>query len=463
MCSMEPQDRDEELHSVSASVIAKTDQNQNEDGHRTGRSTSMTWFSSLTRKSGSAVKITSPKKRTFSNTLSPSRRTPESEKLNSSDWDLCQGRQTCLGDLEQDQKRPAALPLPDLVISPSKSAECLDSSGDSSILIRSSDHSSSSLMSDDNSRSRANSSLSNILTDILSRDQSTVLDTSLSELAEEEEVPKEETSRSRRGLTRNAAVTRLANHSSYSNISSSVDMESLDSFVMDDDRLMPNRSHSIRTTDSNQSGSATIDRSLSARSKRQQKDRLLLHGVKQFNLDPVKGLKLLEERGFLEMTPESVAQFLFRQERLSKKQIGTFLGSHQDFNKEVLSIFVNLHQFSHLLLVQALRQFLWSFRLPGEAMQIDRVMDSFAAHYCAQNPNIFEERDTCFILMLNTALHNPNAKIKIPSEQFVKQNRGITSGRDLPNDMLEAIYRNIKEEPFKIPDETYDDLMYTFF
>ena len=281
----------------------------------------------------------------------------------SSDWDLCQGRQTCLGDLEQDQKRPAALPLPDLVISPSKSAECLDSSGDSSILIRSSDHSSSSLMSDDNSRSRANSSLSNILTDILSRDQSTVLDTSLSELAEEEEVPKAETSKSRRGLTRNAAVTRLANHSSYSNISSSVDMESLDSFVMDDsDRLMPNRSHSIRTTDSNQSGSATIDRSLSARSKRQQKDRLLLHGVKQFNLDPVKGLKLLEERGFLEMTPESVAQFLFRQERLSKKQIGTFLGGHQDFNKQVLSIFVNLHQFSHLLLVQALRQFLWSFR-----------------------------------------------------------------------------------------------------
>merc|ERR1719410_2200554 len=456
------------VHSVSASVIAKTDQNQNEDGHKTGRSTSMTWFSSLSRKTASTVKITTPKKRTFSNTLSPSRRTSESPRLNSSDWDVCQqGRQTCLGDLNPEQRRPhqpTNLPLPDLVISPSKSAECLDSSGDSSILIRSSDtNSSSSLMSEDNSRSRANSSLSNILTDILSRDN-TVLDTSLSELAEEEEVPKEEVSKSKKGLKRNAAVIRLANHSSYSNISSSVDMESLDSFIMDDDSLIPNRSHSIRTNDSNQSGSATIDRSLSARSKRQQKDRLLLHGVKQFNLDPVKGLKLLEERGFLEMTPESVAQFLFRQERLSKKQIGTFLGGHQDFNKEVLSIYVKLHQFSHLLLVQALRQFLWSFRLPGEAMQIDRVMDSFAAHYCSQNPNIFEERDTCFILsfsiiMLNTALHNPNAKIKIS----VEQNRGINSGRDLPNDMLEAIYRNIKEEPFKIPDETYDDLMYTFF
>ena len=107
-------------------------------------------------------------------------------------------------------------------------------------------------------------------------------------------------------------------------------------------------------------------------------------------------------------------------------------------------------------------------RLPGEAMQIDRVMDAFAAHYCKQNPSIFEETDTCFILsfsiiMLNTALHNPNSKMKISSEQFIKQNKGINSGKDLAPDMLEAIFRNIKEEPFKIPDETYDDLMYTFF
>ena len=107
-------------------------------------------------------------------------------------------------------------------------------------------------------------------------------------------------------------------------------------------------------------------------------------------------------------------------------------------------------------------------RLPGEAMQIDRVMDCFASHYCRQNPDIFEETDTCFILsfsiiMLNTALHNPNSKMKISAEQFIKQNKGINSGKDLAPDMLEAIFRSIKEEPFKIPDETYDDLMYTFF
>jgi len=208
----------------------------------------------------------------------------------------------------------------------------------------------------------------------------------------------------------------------------------------------------------------TLDaKRLASKHKKNQQDRMLLHGVKQFNLQPERGLKYLQENGFLESTPESVAK-----ERLSKKQIGKYLGSHHEFNKEVLLHFVQCHEFSQLLLVQALRQFLWSFRLPGEAMQIDRVMDCFAAHYCKQNPSIFEETDTCFILsfsiiMLNTALHNPNSKMKISSEQFIKQNKGINSGKDLAPDMLEAIFRNIKEEPFKIPDETYDDLMYTFF
>ena len=38
--------------------------------------------------------------------------------------------------------------------------------------------------------------------------------------------------------------------------------------------------------------------------------------------------------------------------------------------------------------------------------------------------------------MLNTALHNPNVKHKITVDQFVAQNRGINSGKDLPSDML---------------------------
>ena len=43
---------------------------------------------------------------------------------------------------------------------------------------------------------------------------------------------------------------------------------------------------------------------------------------------------------------------------------GKYLGGHEEHNLEVLNHFVRCHEFSHLLLVQALRQFLWSFRWP---------------------------------------------------------------------------------------------------
>ena len=89
---------------------------------------------------------------------------------------------------------------------------------------------------------------------------------------------------------------------------------------------------------------------------------LLFQAIKRFNLDADKGLKLLVERGFIEMTPESVAHFLFNQERLSKKQIGVVIGGHKEFNKSVLQKFVRLHKFQNVILVQALRHFLWNFR-----------------------------------------------------------------------------------------------------
>ncbi len=100
-------------------------------------------------------------------------------------------------------------------------------------------------------------------------------------------------------------------------------------------------------------------------------------------------------------------------------------------------------------------------------MQIDRVMESFASRYCEQNPELFSHPDTCYVLcfaiiMLNTALHNPNVRgPRMTCEQFVKQNSAVAG--DLPRDVLEMIYRSIRDEQFHIPDETYDDLMYTFF
>ena len=48
-----------------------------------------------------------------------------------------------------------------------------------------------------------------------------------------------------------------------------------------------------------------------------------------------------------------------------------------------------MHKFHGLDLVAALRAFLGSFQLPGEAQKIDRMMESFAHRYCDCNPGIF--------------------------------------------------------------------------
>lgn len=104
-----------------------------------------------------------------------------------------------------------------------------------------------------------------------------------------------------------------------------------------------------------------------------------------------------------------------------------FYPTRDDFNIKVLQAFVELHEFADLNLVQALRsaerltqilsrkklqqlchvhpvgsqmktpsstsncrQFLWSFRLPGEAQKIDRMMEAFASRYCQCNAGVFQ-------------------------------------------------------------------------
>lgn len=191
-------------------------------------------------------------------------------------------------------------------------------------------------------------------------------------------------------------------------------------------------------------------------------------GRKKFNMDPKKGIEYLIEQKVLENDPEDVAQFLYKGEGLNKTAIGDYLGERNDFNMDVLKAFVNLHEFSDTILVQALRQFLWSFRLPGEAQKIDRMMECFAERYCELNPGVFSNKDTCYVLsfsiiMLNTSLHNPSVKDKPSVEQFITMNRGIDNGGDLPQDLLVSLYESIKKEPFKIPEDDGNDLMHTFF
>lgn len=203
-------------------------------------------------------------------------------------------------------------------------------------------------------------------------------------------------------------------------------------------------------------------------SKTTQRNKQIAMGRKKFNMDPKKGIQFLVEHELLQNTPEEIARFLYKGEGLNKTAIGDYLGEREELNLSVLHAFVDLHEFTDLNLVQALRQFLWSFRLPGEAQKIDRMMEAFAQRYCLCNPGVFQSTDTCYVLsfaviMLNTSLHNPNVRDKPGLERFVAMNRGINEGGDLPEDLLRNLYDSIRNEPFKIPEDDGNDLTHTFF
>jgi len=113
--------------------------------------------------------------------------------------------------------------------------------------------------------------------------------------------------------------------------------------------------------------------------------------------------------------------------------------------------------------VSALRHFLESFQLPGEAQKIDRLMEKFASRYCECNPNrernVFASADAAYVLaysiiMLNTDLNNPQVKKKMTCEEFTRNNRGINDSDDLPKEYLECIYEEIATNQIKMKSTT---------
>jgi brefeldin A-inhibited guanine nucleotide-exchange protein len=55
--------------------------------------------------------------------------------------------------------------------------------------------------------------------------------------------------------------------------------------------------------------------------------------------------------------------------------------------------------------------------------------------------------------MLNTDAHNPQVKHRMTMADFVKNNRGINDGEDLPEELLSGIYDEIVNNEIRMKDE----------
>mmetsp|Transcript_58738 Transcript_58738/g.137076 ORF Transcript_58738/g.137076 Transcript_58738/m.137076 type:complete len:1749 (+) Transcript_58738:59-5305(+) len=198
---------------------------------------------------------------------------------------------------------------------------------------------------------------------------------------------------------------------------------------------------------------------LSAIVEQKQRKHELQIGVNKFNMKPKRGIEYLKQNGFFGDDPLAIADFFRNPDLgLDKGQVGDFLGEDKPFNKSILYALVDGQDFAALELDFALRAFLSTFRLPGEAQKIDRMMEKFAEKFCQDNPGTFTTADCAYVLsfsliMLQTDLHNPGIKKKMSKEDFVWNNRGINDGSDLPKEYLEKLYESVKENPFSLDED----------
>ncbi|XP_077214275.1 ARF guanine-nucleotide exchange factor GNOM-like [Tasmannia lanceolata] len=178
--------------------------------------------------------------------------------------------------------------------------------------------------------------------------------------------------------------------------------------------------------------------------------RRLAIGANHFNRDPKKGLEFLQGTHLLpdKLDPQSVACFFRYTAGLDKNLVGDFLGNHDEFCVQVLHEFAGTFDFQDMNLDTALRLFLETFRLPGESQKIQRVLEAFSERYYEQSPHILANKDAALLLsysliMLNTDQHNVQVKKKMTEEDFIRNNRHINGGNDLPREYLSELYHSI--------------------
>nr|CAB3454663.1 unnamed protein product [Digitaria exilis] len=215
------------------------------------------------------------------------------------------------------------------------------------------------------------------------------------------------------------------------------------------------------------SRSLTTDETKSQEDGRNQFERAKAHkstmeaAVAEFNRKPAKGIEYLLSNKLIENKASSVAQFLKSTPSLDKVMIGEYLGQHEEFPLAVMHAYVDSMKFSGLKFDAAIREFLKGFRLPGEAQKIDRIMEKFAERYCADNPGLFKNADTAYVLayaviMLNTDAHNPMVWPKMSKSDFVRMNTVSDAEECAPKELLEEIYDSIVKEEIKMKDDLHD-------
>ena len=226
--------------------------------------------------------------------------------------------------------------------------------------------------------------------------------------------------------------------------------------------------------------------------------------------DATKDSTVAEE---LQEDIQHIVEFLKETPGLNKGKMGAILGEPDEMSRRVLTGYTETFNFNGRLFTESLRVFLESFRLPGEAQKIDRIVQSFANRYYEQNPytptslnsnpsksmngnnkhneiedlneeitltngnldpspkeltsttvhgpestGVLKSADAAYVLsfsvvMLNTDQHNDSIKKRMTLDDFVRNCRGINEREDLPRWFLQEIFDSIAAVEIRMSDE----------
>ena len=178
-------------------------------------------------------------------------------------------------------------------------------------------------------------------------------------------------------------------------------------------------------------------------------------GLNIFNTNPDIGIDYLVKQSFLELTPLSIAKFLFQNQGLAKEMVGQYLGHTQSaFCMKVLSVFMEEFSFTSMRVDKALRQLLTYVKVPSEPEKIEKIMEVFGKRYNKCNPGFaskLQNSDSVLTLafatmLLNTDIHKTDKKMS--EKEFVNSLKGADEKRDFDKALLKSIYKGVKKEAF---------------
>ncbi|KAL9039278.1 MAG: hypothetical protein Q9180_002625, partial [Flavoplaca navasiana] len=189
--------------------------------------------------------------------------------------------------------------------------------------------------------------------------------------------------------------------------------------------------------------------------------KIVIRGASRFNEHPKSGIAFLASQGIIDDPDNvhSVASFLRGTTRISKTVLGDFLSKKA--HDQLLRAFMDLFDFNGKRVDEALRELLNSFRLPGEAPLIERIVEVFSEKYCSgATPEGIAGKDAVHVLayaiiILNTDQHNPSVKDEKRMKQadFAKNLRGVNGGGNFDPEYLQQIYDSIRNNEIILPEE----------